>query len=446
MPFIRFQKFILESQQLGSSNDHIIARVYFQIDAFHTLHESRFQQSGQIKPTLTLPAELAKFLNYDDMLKEVEKYYQCCFASAVGGTKALGQNLKRSGHTITRQWTTSVRTTAQEAPASSNLPLLRVFVGLNNIKIETSSSFTLGRLHLSSMPPDFKGDEISIFGRMYTERFPLPWFGLQRDFFETLDFYDTENFQDCVYAISNTIESFLTSLWFVKDHGVNNQTLFSSCEAEGCYLHPSNLYSNIHSSGVIQETEFTYKELALAEVKMHAIDKITSTSIPGKPFKVQSPNETGSITELSHLDKLPYNTHNRITRALRFTEAARRTGMLPMKIAFYIGALECIFTTDNREVTHKVSERTSFLVGRTPDEKLKIFQNVKRAYDVRSSYMHGDKLTSKSESDEALTEISITIDEIVRKVLNIVVDDSSLTPDDKGALADRFLKIILKLK
>lgn len=105
----------------------------------------------------------------------------------------------------------------------------------------------------------------------------------------------------------------------------------------------------------------------------------------------------------------------RIDRAFYFTMNARRNAVLPMKIISYCTALESLFTTGKSEVNHKIAERVAVLLGTNAEDKMKLYQLVKRAYDVRSTVIHGSSLKGKNEH---LIEISQGLDAVLRLLIN----------------------------
>ena len=58
----------------------------------------------------------------------------------------------------------------------------------------------------------------------------------------------------------------------------------------------------------------------------------------------------------------------------------------------------------NTELVHRLSQNISFVVGTTAEERLTIFDNMKRLYDVRSKLVHGDLKTDKDK--KAIEKVS----------------------------------------
>jgi hypothetical protein len=56
------------------------------------------------------------------------------------------------------------------------------------------------------------------------------------------------------------------------------------------------------------------------------------------------------------------------------------------------------------EPTHKVSERTAFYLGGDNETKIKNYELMKEAYDIRSKFVHGQELDKKYKLREPLVE------------------------------------------
>jgi len=102
-----------------------------------------------------------------------------------------------------------------------------------------------------------------------------------------------------------------------------------------------------------------------------------------------------------------------------------------MKIAMYIPIFESLFSSENTEISHKVAERCSYYLGGSREDKIKNYDTVKKAYDIRSKLLHGDKLTEHNKPErnhnrfETQIEISIEIDNLTRILLTKVIMEDS---------------------
>jgi len=134
----------------------------------------------------------------------------------------------------------------------------------------------------------------------------------------------------------------------------------------------------------------------------------------------------------------------RLGRALHFVNSARIAPNIAFKIANYCSALETLFTTDETELAHKLSERVAFFLGDEGYNRAQTYATVKAAYGVRSKLVHGS--TIKTGQVEGLPSLSSTCDDYLRSILNLIFESSDLrrTFDSKNeAIENYFAELIL---
>jgi hypothetical protein len=202
-------------------------------------------------------------------------------------------------------------------------------------------------------------------------------------------------------------QSFVNSLWTVKDHGVyvrDGFLIIYEDDLERGLVFKATLNEKfIHSSGERSVTEYTSRELdkAIKIFPLYSKQKMDPDTFGGKTPKG---------------DHFFNNSYSRMNSAYFFTLAARANFHVPMKIALYCSALECLFNTSKVEVTHKIAERVAVMIGGTKEERKEIFQFIKKAYGFRSSVLHGTFLNSKKAED--LPKVSSRLDSILRELIN----------------------------
>ncbi len=134
---------------------------------------------------------------------------------------------------------------------------------------------------------------------------------------------------------------------------------------------------------------------------------------------------------------------NRLQRAIYFLQAARFNSDLGLKISFYCTCLESLFSTDTTELTHKLSERVAFFMGDTPSNRLRIYSEIRNAYRIRSTVIHGDRISSKKTNMvEAAVE---SCDTILRNILNKILSSATLRTQfisNNDKLEQFFLELI----
>lgn len=83
---------------------------------------------------------------------------------------------------------------------------------------------------------------------------------------------------------------------------------------------------------------------------------------------------------------------------------ATETFRMETRLVNFSIALESIFSTDNIELSYRISLRVSFLLGNNSAERKEIFENVKGIYNIRSKIVHGSVLRKK-EKDKLLKTV-----------------------------------------
>lgn len=114
---------------------------------------------------------------------------------------------------------------------------------------------------------------------------------------------------------------------------------------------------------------------------------------------------------------------SRINRALHFVKQAREARNLAYKISNFCSAFEALFSTDNMELSHKLSERIAFFM-KEDLIKVETFKTMKKAYGIRSKLTHGDTLDNKHL--DQLPEISTQLDRILRLSINKIIENPDL--------------------
>jgi len=102
----------------------------------------------------------------------------------------------------------------------------------------------------------------------------------------------------------------------------------------------------------------------------------------------------------------------------RFNSAMEKASFEDRLIDFII-ALEALFLKEPLELEYRLSIRIASFLGKTKDERNKIFQLIRRAYKTRSAIVHGGiKLKKKGEfSGDELS----SLEEIVRRSIMIII-------------------------
>jgi hypothetical protein len=216
------------------------------------------------------------------------------------------------------------------------------------------------------------------------------------------------------------IGNFIHCLWFVKDSSSNIGAFFTNIPDENIVFLRTRNASFSTCVGAYNDVTYSFDELERAA---GFFDKMLGFVTPFKlPDRIVEPDTTK--IKANYFNNLPYNSFNRIERANNFLLLARTMSFLPAKISFYVGVLECLFTADVGEVTHRVSERAAMYIAGDSKTKLENYKHIKNAYALRSKYVHGQQLDAKHKSLEAQKELSKIIDNLIRQVFIKILDNN----------------------
>lgn len=208
-----------------------------------------------------------------------------------------------------------------------------------------------------------------------------------------------------VNNIFSECQLFSSSLWFIKDNAV---TPYIASICSDSNIDPKMLRRNVYytnSLGNYDIVEFSHEELNEAMEWYSILEEFLFKK------KSESIDMSNNLNNMSNY--ISFNIPS-FQRAFYYLDNARKSDFLPAKIASYISILETIFPS-NSENTQKVAERTAYFIGKTPEERVSIYYDVKRIYDIRSKYVHGAIIYDKTH--KILPDISKKADDLVRKVL-----------------------------
>lgn len=225
-----------------------------------------------------------------------------------------------------------------------------------------------------------------------------------------------QNANGYTFYLLRKLEHFIHYMWAIKDHNIYVRdgflTLLDNHAGEHITYKAALTSINSLSSGKCEEyTLFTDKELEETNILL----KSDLFSYNDSKFTELKESEYYRHYKYGDSDFF-YKSRgsNRLIRAAFFSVSARASAHLQVKIMYYINALECLFTTDNSEVSHKVAERICFLLGDSKEERIELYKKIKKAYGIRSKVVHGSVFSDK---DIDLELISTNLDDIVRKLL-----------------------------
>lgn len=222
------------------------------------------------------------------------------------------------------------------------------------------------------------------------------------------------------------IDDILKNSWLYKDNCIMCDT---------AYLIDDNILTGKASSSKLQYTH-TLSNGSIKSVEFTKQDWIDFIKIHDKLEHYLVSKESSSLSFM--LEK----NFSRVGRSLRFVKQAREARNIPYKITNYCAALETLFTTENMELSHKLSERVAFFLK---DEfaKLETYKSVKKAYSIRSKLTHGASM-EKKDLDQ-MPDVSFKTDMILRSAIRKIVDKEELLEmfDSSNERIDKYFENLI---
>lgn len=95
---------------------------------------------------------------------------------------------------------------------------------------------------------------------------------------------------------------------------------------------------------------------------------------------------------------------------------ARMINALTIKVLMYITAMEALVSTSTAELSHQVAERVALLIGANADDRICIYNNIKKGYGVRSKAAHGEP---QKGTEQDVADLLITLDGYLRRLMKL---------------------------
>lgn len=237
----------------------------------------------------------------------------------------------------------------------------------------------------------------------------------------------TERLNQAIFFGKLFISQLIFFTWFIRDNSSSVRTVYGVVPGnDGYFLGITENSLTFTATGHQQNTNFTQEDLLNTLKYFEAYRAVT-----GQVIRIDDYSGNIDFTVEKFVKSVPdnwhYNLNNRIDRALFLLGLARINYLLPSRIASYIQVLECLFSTDKSEATQKISERAAFYGGNSSQEKQEIYDIVRIGYSIRSDFFHGNEIGKKFSKNDTLAEISLKLDNILRRTLSkILMEDAGL--------------------
>lgn len=240
----------------------------------------------------------------------------------------------------------------------------------------------------------------------------------------------------------NNLNRLVNFLWIKNDCSVNVGNLYCFIPDTQYLFASSKLAPFSSANGYFNENRIDRVYFEEADKALQQFEGLTNKIIEDPKPQITYYDRPKISDSAYHFTD--YNKNSRIERAVSFLSMARTNSFLPLKLSLCMSFLECLFTTDRQEVTHKVCERVALYLGGSYEEKQLTYNSIKSAYDIRSGFFHGQDIDKKRDTRIQLEEHSNKIDEILRKVLKLVLfEDYNIFNDSNDKRKDFFNKMVL---
>lgn len=262
------------------------------------------------------------------------------------------------------------------------------------------------------------------------------------------------------------LEGYLGYLWFIRDNSISPNIVYAFIkENKNSYNIGHNLNYKFAADGKIKtDISFTENEIKYVQVVMDAYSKITEN------HNITQEHTDGSLSDsqrtmgpsivVNTSSAKHYDDFNRIERAMMFLAKARSEHYVPLKVSFYMPVFEALFAYESEGVNFKVPIRVGNYIGKDAAERKAIFDKIRFAYNIRSRFLHGDKLnTSEKKVDqnkkmkkgyvsmEDVYNSAKEVDEILRRVLTkVVMHDSEKFLCEQGTFVENLNDLIFQLR
>jgi len=215
-------------------------------------------------------------------------------------------------------------------------------------------------------------------------------------------------------------------MWLLKDNAANSELGFLSYQVGFNQQTHSNAVSVIYNMADGSKSVVSFSRKELKEVRQYYRSMFS---------------EIVSLTPIGVVNSFE---SERTMRAFYWIQAGRAAPGLGERVASFCTAMESLFATSSYELAHQLAERMAVFLSDQPNERERVYREVKRAYKLRSKVVHGDVLKPSKISE--LVETSEACDELLRQAIRKALSDEaarSALVGDKETLDQYFLELLL---
>lgn len=217
-----------------------------------------------------------------------------------------------------------------------------------------------------------------------------------------------QNAEEQLCEFLYTCTKFLNLLWLKRDHSAFYMLGYSELRE---MLPEGKLISHLVNSNTLAGNSYLSTG-KYASIVMSKQD-IEDTAKLDLGFKVNPYSEMDGISSGIH------KGNPKLAIAFTFLNTARSQSDLGIRISHFCSIFECLFSNDNKEVSHKIAERIAFFLEKDPENRYSLFKLIKDIYSIRSEVVHGSFIDRKKY--HRLEYYSVNVESIARRILTKIL-------------------------
>lgn len=210
------------------------------------------------------------------------------------------------------------------------------------------------------------------------------------------------------YAYLRQIQWLTNEFWKLRDNSIYVRDGFLFVykdKVEDGFTFKADLSSiNSKASTAIEPVVFTKEEIEelAKDMQLISIDEVCSGN--------------ANYRDVTQFQYFKNSKLDRKMMAWVYILHARFIHALTIKVLMYITAMEALVSTSTVELSHQVAERVAILIGDDAEERLNIYNEIKKGYGVRSKAAHGEPLKG---TEQDIKDLLVRIDDYMRRLMKL---------------------------
>lgn len=232
------------------------------------------------------------------------------------------------------------------------------------------------------------------------------------------------------FAYLRQIQWLTDNFWYLRDNSiyVRDGFLFAyDKEIEDGYSFKASL-STINTKATTQFENVIFSKEEIIEI--------------AKDMKVVNVKDVQSGSNFIEVTQHQYFKSADVGRKMMawiYIFHARAIAAITIKVLMYITAMEALVSTSTAELSHQVAERVALLIGANADDRICIYNNIKKGYGVRSKAAHGEP---QKGTEQDVAGLLVRLDEYMRHLMKL----DSPYGLEQGKLNEFFVKRLMGLE